>query len=219
MELIRLENITFAYPGRKPVLKDLCFKLQMGERLGILGPIGAGKSTLFQIAMGLLKPQEGQVYGLGKPCSTEEDFRSLRREVGYVFQDSDDQLFCPSVAEDLAFGPMNLGRSKTEALELARSTLELLGLAGFEDRLTYQLSGGEKRLISLACVLTMQPKALLLDEPTTALDEEHIHTMQKALTGSDYSWAMVSHDRTFLEQTCNRVLVLNRGRLHEPGSQ
>ena len=215
MEIIRLEKITFAYPGREPVLQELDFSLKAGDRLGILGPIGAGKSTLFQVAMGLLKPQSGRVFGLGELCGTEKEFQALRRQVGYVFQDSDDQLFCPSVAEDLAFGPMNLGRSKHEALELSRKTLELLGLAGFQDRLTYQLSGGEKRLVSLACVLTMQPKALLLDEPTTALDEEHVQTMQKVLARSEYSWAMVSHDRNFLKSTCTSLVTMHEGKLRE----
>jgi cobalt/nickel transport system ATP-binding protein len=215
LELLRLENITFAYPGRGPVLDRLSLTLNQGERLGILGPIGAGKSTLFQVAMGLLKPQAGQVFIGERPCHNEKDFQELRRQVGYVFQDPDDQLFCPSVAEDLAFGPLNLGRSKHEALDLARGTLRDLGLAGFEDRLTYQLSGGEKRLVSLACVLTMRPRALLLDEPTTALDAEHIETMRNILLESEYAWAVVSHDREFLDSTCQRKLELKNGSLRE----
>ncbi|MEW5912087.1 MAG: ABC transporter ATP-binding protein [Thermodesulfobacteriota bacterium] len=211
MELIRLEKVDFAYDGRPPVLCGLDFSLSSGQRLGILGPNGAGKSTLFMLCMGLLRPQAGAVYGLGRACREEKDFRALRREVGYLFQDPDDQLFSLTVAEDVAFGPLNLGLGRERALELVDSTLKRLGLAGFQRRVTYHLSGGEKRLVSLATVLAMQPQAVLLDEPSNGLDETRAATLERVLVESDLSWAMVSHDRALLERTCRRVLVMKDG--------
>lgn len=213
VELIRLDKVSYAYPGRPGVLKDLDFSLEEGQRLGIVGPNGAGKSTLFQLCMGLVKPQAGTVYGLGRPCHDEKEFRPLRQKVGYLFQDPDDQLFCLTVAEDVAFGPLNLGKGRHQALHLVSSTLKSLGMEGYERRVTYQLSGGEKRLISLAAVLAMQPSAVLLDEPGTGLDQERAADMERALVDSDLSWAMVSHDLEFLERTCDQVLRLTDGRL------
>ena len=211
MALIRLQDIHFAYPGRPVLFNGLDFTLKKGERVGISGPNGAGKSTMFLLAMGLAKPDSGTVYGLDLECREEKDFRPLREKVGYLFQDPDDQLFCPTVLEDVSFGPRNLGLDKHQALHKAQATLESLGLAGYGERITYQLSGGEKRLVALASVLAMEPEALLLDEPNTGLDEEHAAILEELLLKSDLGWAMVSHDRSFLERTCNSVLLLEQG--------
>lgn len=213
MELIGLEKVSFAYPGRPPVFDGLDFSFAVGERIGILGPNGAGKSTLFHLAMGLVKPQAGVVRGLGGPCRQEKEFRELRRQVGYLFQDPDDQLFCPTVAEDVAFGPLNLGLGRHEAQHRVEDTLALLGLEGYGRRVSYQLSGGEKRLVSLAAVLAMRPQALLLDEPSSALDEDHAQRMEQVLLESDLAWVMVSHDWPFLERTCPVILRLVNGSL------
>ncbi|WP_156360723.1 energy-coupling factor ABC transporter ATP-binding protein [Dethiosulfatarculus sandiegensis] len=187
------------------------FSLNLGERVGIVGPNGAGKSTLFKLAMGLNRPDRGEVRGLGKICSKEKDFRRLRTKVGYLFQDPEDQLFCATVAEDVAFGPLNLGKTRSEALEITSRVLKQVGLEGFEKRVTYQLSGGEKQLVALASVLAMEPMALLLDEPSTGLDLEHKKQLLKILNASDLSWAMVSHEQDFLEQTCTSLIYLNHG--------
>lgn len=213
VEMIRLEGVSYAYPGRPPVFNAIDFSLSEGQRLGILGPNGAGKSTLFQLCLGLLHPQEGKVYARGRLCQGEKDFRPLRRELGYLFQDPDDQLFCLTVAEDVAFGPLNLGKGRQEAQRLVAQTLASLGMADYGDRLTYQLSGGEKRLVSLATVLAMEPKALLLDEPSTGLDSERAAIMEKMLDRSSLSWAMVSHDLGLLERTCHTILRLENGSL------
>lgn len=215
MELIRLEGVNFAYSGRPPVFQGMDFALSEGQRLGILGPNGAGKSTLFQICLGLLHPQQGRVYAKGGLCQEEKDFRALRRELGYLFQDPDDQLFCLTVAEDVAFGPLNLGKGRQEVQRLVEDTLDSLGLGDYGHRLTYQLSGGEKRLISLATVLSMQPKALLLDEPSTGLDSERAAVMEKVLDESNLSWAMVSHDQGLLERTCHNIVRLEGGLLKD----
>ena len=215
MELIRLEGVRFAYPQRPAVFDGLDFSLSTGDRLGIAGPNGAGKSTLFKLAMGLVRPESGTIYGLGQPCREDKDFRPLRRAVGYLFQDPDDQLFCPTVTEDVAFGPLNLGKSRHEALHIVEQTLHRLGLAGLGQRITYQLSGGEKRLAALAAVLALEPRALLLDEPSTGLDQEHEEHLVRLLLESDLSWAVVSHDLAFLERTCTRILRLEDGALRQ----
>ncbi|MCF8034849.1 MAG: energy-coupling factor ABC transporter ATP-binding protein [Desulfarculaceae bacterium] len=213
MELIELREVSFAYDGRPPVLEKASFSLSPGQRTGIVGPNGAGKSTLFLIAMGLLKPQSGTVRGLGRECREEKDFRPLRAAVGFCFQDPDDQLFSLTVREDVAFGPLNLGRTRAEALAIVSQTLESLGLAGFEERVTYHLSGGERRMVSLATVLAMRPQALLLDEPTAGLDTGTQQRLEQVLLASGLAWAVVSHDRGFLERTCDSILRLEQGRL------
>ena len=156
--LINLKGITFSYPGAEPVLDDLDLQFRRGEKLGLVAPNGSGKTTLLHIIMGLLKPDSGQIEIFGKPVRQENDFLEVRHRIGLLFQDSDDQLFSPTVLEDVAFGPLNLGKSKQEAIDIARKTLAYLGLDGFEARITFKLSGGEKRLVSLATVLPWNRK-------------------------------------------------------------
>ena len=169
--IINLSDISFAYPGSSKALDKLNLQFHQGDRLGLIGPNGSGKTTMFHIIMGLLKPSSGTIEIFGRQVNGERDFRSVRERIGLLFQDADDQLFSPTVLEDVAFGPLNLGRSQEEAKDIAQSTLELLGLSGFEDRITYKLSGGEKKLVSLATVLAMEPEILLLDEPSNGLDD------------------------------------------------
>ncbi|WP_293577105.1 ABC transporter ATP-binding protein [Phaeobacter sp.] len=197
MALIELRDIGFAYPGLDPVLEGADFRLESGERLSIVGPNGAGKSTLLKLIMGLLVPIEGTVVAFDQPRQCEADFVEVRRRVGLVFQDADDQLFCPTVAEDVAFGPLNLGKSKSEALEIVDTVLSRLGLTHLRDRVTHKLSGGEKRLVTLATVLAMEPEVLILDEPTNALDPENYARLVQILQGLDLALILVSHDPEF----------------------
>ena len=146
--VIHLQNICFAYPGGAPVFNGMEFALQEGDRVGLIAPNGSGKTTLFHLIMGLLKPDSGTIEIFGQTLSAEKDFAAVRRRVGLLFQDSDDQLFNPTVLEDVAFGPLNLGKSKAEAVDISRNTLNFLGLKGFEDRITFRLSGGEKRPVA-----------------------------------------------------------------------
>jgi cobalt/nickel transport system ATP-binding protein len=140
--IIKIDGISFHYPGAAPVLKDLDFTLFEGDRIGLIAPNGSGKTTLFHIIMGLLKPTAGRIEIFGQRVAEEEDFVDVRRRIGLLFQDADDQLFSPTVLEDVAFGPLNLGKSKQEAIAISRKTLSFLGLDGFEDRITIRLSGG-----------------------------------------------------------------------------
>jgi cobalt/nickel transport system ATP-binding protein len=132
--LINLKGVSFGYPGGQPVLRDLDFSLNSGDRVGIIAPNGSGKTTLFHLIMGLLKPLSGRIEIFGRHVREENDFTEVRRRIGLLFQDADDQLFSPTVLEDVAFGPLNLGKPKDEAIAVARRTLAFLGLDGFEDR-------------------------------------------------------------------------------------
>lgn len=197
MPLIELSDIKFAYPGLDPVLDGASMRLMPGERLSLVGPNGSGKSTLLKIIMGLLVPTGGSITAFDKTLQEEADFHEIRRRVGLVFQDADDQLFCPTVAEDVAFGPLNLGKSKEEAIAIVDDVLSRLGLMHLRDRVTHKLSGGEKRLVTLATVLAMDPEVLILDEPTNALDPSNHARLVEILQGLDQAIILVSHDPDF----------------------
>lgn len=211
--VIQLENITFAYPGAGPVLKNLDFRLNRGERIGLVAPNGSGKTTLFHLVMGLLKPIQGSIRLFGKTTNQEKGFQEARQKVGLLFQDADDQLFSPTVLEDVAFGPLNMGRSVQEAIEISQRTLQYLGLEGFEDRITIRLSGGEKRLVSLATILAMQPEVLLLDEPTTGLDEKTKMRITEILSDLDLSFVVISHEFDFLAAVADNIYTLEDGKI------
>ena len=206
--VIALRNIAFAYDADRPVFCELNIELAPGQRLGLTGPNGSGKSSLLQIIVGLLHPHAGTVEVLGAVRAAEPDFAEVRREVGLLFQDSDDQLFCPTVLEDVAFGPLNLGKTSEEAVAIASDTLTRLGLAGFEERVTYRLSGGEKRLVALAGVLAMQPRVLLLDEPCAGLDEDAEERLIDILAGLEQEMLVVSHNRAFLERAATSIVTM-----------
>ncbi|MDY6836645.1 MAG: ABC transporter ATP-binding protein [Thermodesulfobacteriota bacterium] len=211
--MIDLKDISFGYPGGTLVLDQLNLSLRAGDRTGLMGANGSGKTTLFHIIMGLLKPSEGSIEIFGKPVRTEKDFEEVRQRVGLLFQDADDQLFSPTVLEDVAFGPLNLGKSKEEAKTIAQNTLMSLGLTGFEDRVTHKLSGGEKRLVSLATVLAMEPEVLLLDEPTTGLDHATEKRLIEILKGLDLSYILISHSMDFLMETSQTIMCIRDGKV------
>ena len=213
--LIELEQVSFSYDSLRPVLRNLDFILSKGEGVSLLGANGSGKTTLFHLIMGLLKPDSGRLRVFGEERRERKDFDDVRRRVGLLFQDSDDQLFSPTVAEDIAFGPFNLGKSREEVLQIVQETLALLGLEGYENRVTYKLSGGEKRLVALGTVLAMRPKVLLLDEPVIGLDKEHRHRFINILTEEDFSYIVISHDQAFLKEVTNKRYLLEGGRLHK----
>lgn len=213
MALIALDDIRFGYPGQPPILDGASLALAEGQRLSLVGANGAGKSTLLLIALGLQRPNAGTITAFGVPRRAEADFHEVRRRVGLVFQDADDQLFCPTVAEDVAFGPLNLGKSRDEALALVDRVLGDLDLRHLRDRVTYKLSGGEKRLVTLATVLAMEPEVLLLDEPTNALDQKNEARLVEILQALPQAILLVSHDPAFRQQIAPDALRLEAGRI------
>jgi len=214
MTLLEITGLSCGYDGRE-VLKDLNLSLKAGQRLGLAGHTGSGKTTLLKTVMGLHRPKSGLVRIEGCECCCERDFAKARKVLGYLFQNPDDQLFCPTLIEDVAFGPLNLGVKPAQARDIAGECLALVGLTGFEDRLTHCLSGGEKRLASLAGVLAMRPKALLLDEPTTGLDPASMARVAEVLRGLDLAMLVVSHEWDFLAQVADTHYLLSHGHLHE----
>ena len=214
--LLELSGIRFTYPGPgRTVLDGVDFSLGPNTRAGIIGPNGSGKTTMLLTAVGLIRPDSGQVRHKGRIAEDEKSFREVRRGVGYLFQNADDQLFSPTVLEDVAFGPLNLGFSAQRAREKSEQVLQSLGLDGYGPRITHKLSGGEKRLVSLATVLAMEPEVLLLDEPTTGLDPETRERLIEILNGLDKALVVVSHDWDFLDQTTTEVWAMQAGRLEK----
>lgn len=203
--VIELRGVSFSYGQHDaPVFEALSFALKQGECVALLGPNGAGKSTMLKLMMGLLVPTSGQVHVLGKHRARQEDFVEVRRAVGYLFQDSEDQLFCPTVEEDIAFGPLNLGLSHAQAIEVARETCAALGIEALMEKVTHRLSGGEKRLVALATVAAMKPQCYLLDEPTAGLDEQKTARVVEYLKANAQTCIVSSHDAQFLRQLTTR---------------
>jgi len=211
--LVRLDGVSFSYGPDRPVLSDCSFRLDRGERVGLVGPNGSGKTTLLALIVGLIRPAAGRIEVFGKVRSEESDFHEVRCRAGLLFQDSEDQLFCPTVAEDVAFGPFNQGKPRAEVRRIVQRTLDGLGLTGYANRITYRLSGGEKRLVALATVLAMEPEVLLLDEPTAGLDENAVRRVTEILAGLPQAMVLVSHDHPFLHQMSTRLVRLREGRL------
>ena len=211
--LIRLNNISFSFPGGRPILQGLDLTLKTSDRIGLVAPNGSGKTTLFHIIMGLIPPTTGSIALFGQAMNSESDFAAVRTRIGLLFQDADDQLFSPTVLEDVAFGPLNQGKTAGEATRIARRTLAFLGLEGFEDRVTFKLSGGEKRMVSLATVLALQPEVLLLDEPTTGLDRSTEAHLVEVLAQLDLPLMLISHNAEFLDATVKNIYTMRDGKI------
>ena len=211
--IFALDQVSFSYIPDHAVLADVSFGLEAGRHVGLYGPNGSGKTTFFRLALGLLAPDTGRLLFHGEPVREERDLRALRRAVGLVLQNADDQLFCPTVLDDVAFGPLNQGLTAAQARQRAEQTLAELGLEGFGPRLTHRLSGGEKKLVSLATVLSMRPEALLLDEPTNGLDPEARERIIAVLTRLDTARIIISHDWDFLARTSDSFLTIADKRL------
>ncbi|BDQ36055.1 putative ABC transporter ATP-binding protein [Pseudodesulfovibrio nedwellii] len=214
--IIELEDVSYAFPNRGNALDKLTFHLHHGEKLGLFGPNGAGKTTMLHILMGLLTPDQGTVELFGVPMTEHKIFNEARLRIGFLFQHSDDQLFCPTVLDDVAFGPLNQGLSKDNAAERAREALAIVGLSEFEDRIPHRMSGGEKKLVALATILAMRPEVLVLDEPTTGLSPEAKVRLVEILQGLDMARLVVSHDPDFLTATTDRLIAMRDGRIR-PG--
>lgn len=213
MNIIEFKDIAFGYSDEKNVFKRLNFVLKEGEKVGITGPNGSGKTTLFHLIVGILKPFKGEIKIFDKVRKDEKDFKEVRKKIGLVFQNPDDQLFSPTVAEDIAFGPLNLGKSREKIYKIIKDTLAALGLQGFEERITYRLSEGEKKLVAIGTILSMQPQVFLLDEPTTDLDERNRERIIDIIKGLSTSYIIASHDMDLLKKTTNTVYRLKDSRL------
>ena len=200
--LLEVKNLSFSRSDRV-IFRNAAFSLAPKESLGLCGPIGCGKTTLLRILTGLERPQTMSLSLEGVP-----DFRRLRRKVGYVLQNPDDQLFFPEVIEDVMFGPLNLGLSYAQARTRALDVLSMLGIANLAEDISFRLSGGQKRLVSIACILAMEPEVILLDEPTTALDPASVDRLTKTIESLQIAKLIVSHDFAFLKRVCGRMVTI-----------
>lgn len=216
-ELLRLEHICFRYEDKFPALKDVSITFQKGERIAVLGNNGAGKSTFFLCCNGILRPQSGDIFLKGqKMSSSKADIRRLRQTVGLVFQEPDTQIIAGTVGNEVSFGPMNLGLDRQEVeLRITRS-LAQMNLEGYENRAPHYLSGGEKKRVSIADILAMEPDMILLDEPTASLDPENVVLLEqtlKELNRAGITLVVSTHDVDFAYGFAERAVVLSRGEI------
>ncbi len=215
MNRIEVKNLGFSYPNGWKVLEDASMHLEDKEKLAIWGANGCGKTTFFRLLTGLIKKQSGKIIFDGMEVEKEPDYRKLRMKCGLVLQNPEDQLFFPEVIDDVCFGPLNQGLSPKEALDVAYSTLESLDIKHLDHALSYELSGGQKRLVALATVLSMKPDVLLLDEPTNALDAESRVHLMNVIKNLDVSMIIVSHDPGLLSSTCNRFITIKDAKFNQ----
>lgn len=230
--IIEVRALAYRYPDGRAVLHDVSFSIRPGETIGLIGPNGAGKTTLLLHLNGVL-PEPGRgldragqphssLAGTARVCIaglpvTPANLAAIRRTVGLLFQDPDDQLFCPTVLDDVAFGPRNQGKPPTEAAALALRSLEEVGLAGYGDRVPHRLSVGERKRVCLAGVLACQPDVLVLDEPTSNLDPRSRRRFMELVEALPVTKIIATHDLEMVRELCGRVLLLDEGRLWADG--
>jgi cobalt/nickel transport system ATP-binding protein len=219
MNAIEVEGLSYRYRSGRRALSDIGFSVAQGERVGLIGPNGAGKSTLLLHLNGVLpeRPgEDGTVRILGTPVAPQT-LPAIRAQVGLLFQDPDDQLFCPSVGEDVAFGPRQMGVPEAEVGSRVRDALEQVGLAGFEERAPHHLSLGEKHRACLAGLLACRARVLALDEPSSSLDPRGRRELTALLLALPATQIMATHDLELVVLTCSRVILLDGGRLIAQG--
>ena len=210
--IVEAKNLYCRYPDGHQALEDVSFRIEHGEAVAVIGANGAGKSTLMHHLNGTLVPTSGSVR-VGDVPVLPSTLRDVRRTVGRVFQDADDQLFMPTVGEDVAFGPANMGLPSEDVERRVHEALETVGALHLLERPPYRLSGGEKRMVSIATVLAMQPDILVMDEPTNHLDARARRNCIALLRSFKHARIIVSHDLDMVMDVCNRIIVLNQGRL------
>jgi cobalt/nickel transport system ATP-binding protein len=209
--LISLKNVSYMYPDKTRAIDELSVDIREGEKVAVIGPNGAGKSTLLTLLNGVLKAT-GEIKISGIPLSTKT-IKTIRSKIGVVFQNPEDQLFCPTLFEDIAFGPLNFGLSQAEAAHMVTQALQEVGLPGYENRSSLHLSYGEKKLASIATVLSSNPQLIALDEPSSNLDPFHRRKIIFWLKCSDRTILLASHDLDMVAETCDRVLILGSGKI------
>jgi cobalt/nickel transport system ATP-binding protein len=214
---ICVRELSYIYPGGKQALDDISLRVNPGESVGLVGPNGAGKTTLFLCLSGVLPASTGNIRLMGLDPGDREQRRKLPARVGVVFQNSDDQIFNSTVFDDVAFGPLNLDLSADEVRQRVGQSLKSVGMTGTETRVPYHLSYGEKRRVALAGVLAMNPDIVLLDEPSTSLDPRGRRELIRLVNQLAITKMTASHDLELIRETCQRVLLLDGGRLIADG--
>ncbi len=214
--MIEIRNLTFAYEKDNPVLKDISFTAEDGECIGLIGANGAGKSTLMKVMLGLLDGS-GSVIVDGTPV-TQDTLAEIRRKLGFVLQNSDSQMFMPTVHDDMMFGLLNYGIRREEAEKKVSQVLDTLHISYLKDRYNHRISGGEKRMAAIATVLAMEPSVLLMDEPTSALDPKNRRMIINTIRSLKQTRIITSHDLDMILDTCSRVILIDEGRIIKDGT-
>ena len=213
--MLEFRNVSFSYEPGTPVLDNLSFHIRRGETVGLIGANGAGKSTIMKLMLGLL-PAQGEILVEGMPV-TKQNLSVIRQKIGFVLQDSDNQMFMPTVYEDMIFGPRNYGLTREEADARVDRVLKELGLESLKYRHNHKISGGEKRMAAIATILAMEPEMIVMDEPSTALDPVNRRRVISTINSRKETKLIASHDLDMILDTCQRVILLNHGRIVADG--
>ena len=213
--MIEFQHVSFSYEKDRPVIEDLSFRIERGESVGLIGANGAGKSTVMKLLLGLISG-EGKIIVDGIEVN-KASLSSVRRRLGFVLQNSDNQMFMPTVYEDMIFAPLNYGLSREEAERRVDAVLQQLGLQELKHRHNHRISGGEKRMAAIATILAMEPEVILMDEPSSALDPYNRRLVINTIRALPQTKLITSHDLDMILDTCRRVILLDRGRIVADG--
>lgn len=213
---LHFDDVHYTYPGGYEALKGVSFRISHGEKVALVGANGAGKSTLLLHTNGLLLPSHGRIVvgGITLTCKT---LARVRQTVGLVFQNPDDQLFMPTVEEDVAFGPANMGLTPEEIAERVKAALEAVGASALRLRSPFRLSGGQKKSVAIATVLSMEPSILVMDEPTSNLDPRARRQIIELIRRFDHTSLIATHDMEMVLELCERTIVMQEGRIAADG--
>ena len=214
--MIEFRHVDFSYEKDRPVLRDLSFCIEKGESVGLIGANGAGKSTVMKLLLGLLAPSAGEIRVDGIRVE-KKTLPEIRRKLGFVLQNSDNQMFMPTVYEDMIFAPLNYGLSREEAERRVDAVLEKLGLEALKHRHNHRISGGEKRMAAIATILAMEPEAVLMDEPSSALDPYNRRLVINTIRELPQTKLITSHDLDMILDTCELVILLSGGGIAADG--
>ena len=209
--MIEFDNVSFSYESNAPVIKDLSFSIEDGESVGLIGANGAGKSTIMKLLLGLVQG-EGKIL-VDDIEVNKENLSKIRKKLGFVLQNSDNQMFMPTVYEDMMFGPLNYMVSREEADKKVNEVLDRLGLQHLKNKYNHKISGGEKRMAAIATVLAMEPEAILMDEPTSALDPFNRRVVINTIKELSQTKIITSHDLDMIMDTCERVILISGGEI------
>ena len=214
--MIEFKNVSFCYEKEHPVLKNMSFSIEKGEAVGLIGANGAGKSSMLKVLLGLL-PHEGEILVNGISLC-KQNLAEIRRILGFVLQNSDNQMFMPTVYDDMMFGLLNYGMSKEDAEHRVDAVLEQLDLTQLKNKYNHKISGGEKRMAAIATVLAMEPEVIIMDEPSVSLDPYNRRAVINVINSLTQTKIIASHDLDMIMETCRRVILISDGQIVASGA-
>lgn len=213
--MIEFKNVSFSYEKERPILKNMSFRIDKGEAVGLIGANGAGKSSMLKALLGLL-PHEGEILVNGIPLC-KQNLAQIRHVLGFVLQNSDNQMFMPTVYDDMMFGLLNYGMTKEDAERRVDTVLEQLDLTQLKNKYNHKISGGEKRMAAIATVLVMEPEVIIMDEPSVSLDPYNRRAVINVINSLTQTKIIASHDLDMIMETCRRVILISDGQIVASG--